>query len=102
MNTSHSTHVSHSDVFKLRDGGRFVAFDREDMLILISNDQMVVTQKLKLAFFLPLKFSSGLDDVLWGCKLKCCLRASRMTVFPPGIVWLHLAVCGLGSQGGHA
>lgn len=48
MNTSHSTHVSHSEV--LRDGG-FVAFDRwEDILILISNDQMVATQKLKLYF----------------------------------------------------
>jgi hypothetical protein len=73
MNTSHSTHVSHSGKL-LRNGG--FGIDREEVRPLIhhglsmfiirfiSNDQMVVTQKVKLAY--PLM-------MLW--VVKCCLSA---------------------------
>jgi len=70
-----ASHVSLSGKYcVMRDCG----IDRKDVLdhstpwlvnayyMMISNDQMVVTQKPKLAYFFSLEYSGGLDDDCMG------------------------------------
>jgi len=71
MNTTHSTHVSLGSTAQWGVCG----IGREDVpdnpyamahYMFISNDQMTVTQRLNLSYFLSLESSGG---VVWDCML---------------------------------